>query len=153
MALTEEERKERARVRQRRYYQEHREEVIERARLWRAEHLEECRERTRGYQRTYRPEHLEDCRATSRSISARAHREFQGFIVPLKVVTGCADCGFVSDPARLCFHHLPGETKLFNVAKAATRSRAAVLAEIEKCVVLCVACHNKRHAAQLKEAS
>jgi hypothetical protein len=53
----------------------------------------------------------------------------------------------VDDQKKLHFHHRDGEEKLFNVSHA-IRMRTPILkliAEIRKCDVLCIYCHNTEH--------
>lgn len=58
----------------------------------------------------------------------------------------CRDCG-ETDPLVLEFDH-QGD-KLFNIGRELRyRSWPAVLAEIEKCEVVCANCHRRRSAAQ-----
>jgi len=58
----------------------------------------------------------------------------------------CVDCG-ESDPIVLEFDHR-GD-KLFNVSYGLRdRNWAAVLAEMEKCDVVCANCHRRRTAAR-----
>jgi hypothetical protein len=59
----------------------------------------------------------------------------------------CQSCG-ESDPCCLDFHHLDRKTKRASVARmvADNRGKRAILAEIERCVVLCANCHRKAHA-------
>lgn len=62
----------------------------------------------------------------------------------------CVDCG-ETDPVVLEFDHLGN--KSFNVAYGMrARSWEAVLAEIEKCEVVCANCHKRRTAARLKNS-
>lgn len=63
----------------------------------------------------------------------------------IKSEKGCAKCG-ERHPACLEFHHLDPSVKEFNMAEVSTRvPRAKMLAEIEKCIVLCSNCHRKHH--------
>jgi hypothetical protein len=56
----------------------------------------------------------------------------------------CSDCG-ETDPVVLEFDHL--RDKAFDVAQALPyRNWAGILAEIEKCVVVCANCHRRRTA-------
>ena len=57
----------------------------------------------------------------------------------------CADCG-ATDPIVLEFDHVDPSTKAFNIGtKLATHAWASVLAEIDKCEVVCANCHRRRH--------
>jgi hypothetical protein len=60
----------------------------------------------------------------------------------------CADCG-ETDPLVLEFDHL-GD-KEFNIGpNLVNRSWKSVLAEIEKCDVVCANCHSRRTARRLQ---
>lgn len=58
----------------------------------------------------------------------------------------CADCG-ISHPALLQFHHRDRAEKSFTISKIVSRATSVqqIMREIEKCDVLCVNCHAKRH--------
>lgn len=58
---------------------------------------------------------------------------------------GCEASGPHKGP--LHFHHRDPATKLFSINKAPDHAWSAVLAEMEKCSVLCAACHVRTHAA------
>jgi hypothetical protein len=59
----------------------------------------------------------------------------------------CVDCG-ESDPLVLEFDHL--KDKLFDIGAALPdRNWEALLAEIEKCDVVCANCHRRRTARRL----
>lgn len=64
----------------------------------------------------------------------------------IKLKRGCADCGYNAHWAALDFDHLPGAAKVMDVAEMIRVSRplAAILAEIEKCEVVCANCHRVR---------
>lgn len=77
----------------------------------------------------------------------RRDAERKALLDQIKVSRGCADCGYNAHHAALDFDHLPGAIKLGDVAKMKrnTSSRwEAVLAEIEKCEVVCSNCHRIR---------
>jgi hypothetical protein len=70
----------------------------------------------------------------------------RAYVQSLKV--RCADCGVEpGDPRRLHFHHVDPSTKVASVAHLCYASRQRLDAEIEKCVVVCISCHNARHKA------
>ncbi len=73
-------------------------------------------------------------------------REQTEHIWTLKAERGCADCGYADNPRKLHFHHRPGTVKIDNVGSMRSCSWERILTEIEKCDVLCAACHARRHA-------
>lgn len=65
----------------------------------------------------------------------------------LKVERGCYDCGGMFPPEALDWDHLPGKEKCFHIAKYLTnKPREEILAEIDKCQVVCSNCHRIRTA-------
>lgn len=56
----------------------------------------------------------------------------------------CTKCG-ESDPACLDFHHIDPTLKDSVVSVAAKKSRGSLMAELDKCEVLCSNCHRKHH--------
>jgi len=58
----------------------------------------------------------------------------------------CADCGEMPHPAAMAFHHRDPGAKDFSIARARTRTLAAVRGELDKCDLLCHNCHAIRHA-------
>jgi hypothetical protein len=67
--------------------------------------------------------------------------------------TGCSICG-EKHPAALDFHHINKEEKEYNIYDmiGSNRSKAAILAEIKKCKILCANCHRKHHWDERKAA-
>lgn len=63
----------------------------------------------------------------------------------IKLERGCADCGYKAHPAALDFDHRPGEVKLLSVGRQVSNvGIARLLAEVEKCDVVCSNCHRIR---------
>jgi hypothetical protein len=58
----------------------------------------------------------------------------------------CADCSGTFHPAAMDFHHLDESAKENNVAALLAGGWERVVAELEKCVLLCANCHRTRHA-------
>lgn len=69
-----------------------------------------------------------------------------------KTQAGCADCGLRNDehPEVFDFDHRPGTDKHFNLARAINLTWKRLLAEIEKCDVVCANCHRIRTAARMR---
>jgi len=66
--------------------------------------------------------------------------------------TRCSACDGEFSPGKLDWHHLDPATKVFDIGKAMSHSRAAVEEEIAKCVVLCRGCHVVAHRGVDSEA-
>jgi hypothetical protein len=83
------------------------------------------------------------CQRKSPSKVART-RAFQivrrTLIDSIKMAKGCRVCGYNTHAAALDFNHVRGE-KLFNVSQDPKVAKVKLLAEIEKCDVLCANCH------------
>lgn len=58
----------------------------------------------------------------------------------IKTENGCAMCGFNAHPAALDFNHVEGD-KLFSVSQDPKVALHKLLAEIDKCEILCANCH------------
>lgn len=85
---------------------------------------------------------------------AKKHRDLVYACVSIyKVIIGCQDCGehFIDHPFCLDLDHLPGTEKLFNISDMGTCSWGTVIAEVEKCNVVCSNCHRIRTMARTKE--
>jgi hypothetical protein len=74
------------------------------------------------------------------------------FLDSVKITCGCIDCGYDKCAAALEFDHPPGSVKLGNVGDLAREaSWQRLLAEMEKCEVVCANCHRERTVARRKE--
>jgi len=71
-------------------------------------------------------------------VSAIKRAEFN----VIKEAQGCMICGYDEDGSKLHFHHRDPSTKLFTISMQLTRSPQRVQEEIDKCDLLCAACHN-----------
>ena len=65
----------------------------------------------------------------------------------------CDDCGEMFPPHMMDFDHRDPRKKLFSIAAghALLMSRAKLIAEIEKCDIVCANCHALRTYASLQE--
>jgi hypothetical protein len=56
-------------------------------------------------------------------------------------------CGYNKNQAALSFHHTDTTTKLFqiDIRKCSNSSWNRLLAESEKCMLLCLNCHSELH--------
>lgn len=66
-------------------------------------------------------------------------------VAKIKLERGCMDCGYNLYSCALEFDHRPGEVKELTVGSSAgSASLDRILAEIEKCDVVCGNCHQVR---------
>lgn len=81
-------------------------------------------------------------RATSTFGKSAAERK--RFIAEFKMQLGCVDCGYTGPAHHLTFDHLPGTEKTKDIRSGQSLGWEALLAEIEKCEVVCWFCHIDR---------
>jgi hypothetical protein len=81
-------------------------------------------------------------REKHREYRQQREKEMWDWLQDYKLQKGCADCGYKDNPAGMEFDHL--SDKLYNVSAMARYSKAKVLAELDKCDVVCGTCHNIR---------
>ena len=85
-------------------------------------------------------------RAYRLRAAMKHHNRNAIWVNALKVLEGCADCGFNKWPEALDFDHKPSADKEFNISQRLMYSATKLKAEIAKCVVRCANCH--RHITQ-----
>jgi hypothetical protein len=64
----------------------------------------------------------------------------------LKKDRPCVDCGRIYPPYVMEWDHLPGSEKTLVIAdvRRAAHARKRILAELEKCELVCANCHRER---------
>lgn len=68
-------------------------------------------------------------------------------IILEKKKSGCICCGYKEYPIALDLHHIDPSTKLYSVSsRVGSAGFKAILAEVDKCIVLCAICHRLLHA-------
>ncbi len=86
-----------------------------------------------------------------KEMSVAATRAWQEkrrlYLAQIKMGFGCADCGYREHPEALDFDHLPGCEKLFQISYGNV-AWGRLLAEMEKCEVVCANCHRIRSASR-----
>lgn len=78
----------------------------------------------------------------------RKYRRYR-MVAEIKLLVGCADCGYAENNEALQFDHL--KDKSFNISNSYLLSVAKILEEIEKCEVVCTNCHAIRTDNRRKE--
>jgi hypothetical protein len=96
-----------------------------------------------------------DNKATQIARQMVRRRELKDWLLKYKQERCCADCGmsFADRPECADFHHLDPSIKEGPVYRFTVSSRAAMLAEIAKCVLLCANCHRTRHRQAPSESN
>ena len=105
------------------------------------------REASLAYKKQNYAEHKEEYY----QYSVNRRKELRIWLNTLK--TGpCCDCGGYFPPVCYDFHHTDPKGKISTVALMFMRcSKTQILAEIEKCVLICANCHRIRTAKQNRE--
>jgi len=79
--------------------------------------------------------------APAKKLTTQAFQKARRDLInKIKIENGCAMCGFAGHPAALDFNHVQGD-KLFSVSQDPKVALHKLLAEIEKCEILCANCH------------
>lgn len=104
---------------------------VEHNKKWRVEHEAEWILHYRADGTAYR------CRVRKKQ------REYSAWLASIKLARGCADCGYKAHPAALEFDHMRGE-KRFALSVGCGRRKDVLMAELEKCDVVCSNCHHIR---------
>lgn len=113
------------------------------ARNWRKDNIDESRRRSRESMRKWVAANPEKVREANRRLREKTKAWWDEYKSKLKCVT----CG-ESHSACLDFHHRIPEEKTMNIShysKSSWLSKNKLLAELEKCDVLCANCHRKQH--------
>jgi hypothetical protein len=92
----------------------------------------------RRYQETNRPRYLTAQREYASTL--------RGEMMAYKESHPCADCGLFYPYFVMSFDHLPGEDKVSDVNKMVKgnghlENRKRIMAEVEKCALVCMNCH------------
>lgn len=81
------------------------------------------------------------CKKCHSAKSVAAYARFREELNGIKREAGCILCGH-SIPEACDFHHVDPSNKSFTIGRdIMSRGRDRVLAEVEKCVVICSNCH------------
>lgn len=101
------------------------------------------------------PEYTATGRLHKRAADRRRVLWHQDFATQEKLRLGCADCGYNAHPAALHFDHLPGSDKRAEISRMLKRDipREELVAEMNKCEVVCANCHAVRTATRLQAAN
>lgn len=85
-------------------------------------------------------------RCRSEAVSFRRKK----VMLEIKTMFGgkCTECGYNKCLEALDFHHLDPEKKEFEVNSALTISKARMVEEAKKCILLCANCHRELHARE-----
>ena len=108
--------------------------------------IEERREYARAYGRDYYQRNRQHLLAKQAEKNRRLRERQRQWLIDYKKGLSCVRCG-ESHPATLQFHHRNQQEKEFEISlyTALGFSKARLLAEIEKCDVICANCHAKEH--------
>lgn len=109
-----------------------------------------CRECWKDYRKEYRVTNLETARQSNNDRRAFRVQWFQ----ELKANIPCADCNQIYEPYCMDYDHVSGQgEKIKAVSRMVLDNcpKKEILAEIAKCELICLLCHNKRTKARFNE--
>ena len=90
----------------------------------------------------YKP-NCKDC--TNVAASKQKFKRVLEALVILGKTYKCERCGYDKNYAALDFHHIDPTIKKFRVGCSNTRSLAALVEEMKKCIIICANCHREEH--------
>lgn len=114
--------------------------------------VEDQRECGRSYGREYYQRNRQHLLVKQAEKNKTLREKQRQWLIDYKKELACARCG-ESHPAALQFHHRNREEKEFEIGlyTALGCSKKRLLAEIEKCDVLCANCHAKEPWSHIYE--
>lgn len=98
-----------------------------------------CRACNARWHADHRAEHNTSIAARNRRLAADVNRK----LFEYKLERGCADCG-ERDPTVLEFDHVDGKTRAVSTMARHAATWSRILAELERCEVVCANCHRRR---------
>lgn len=113
--------------------------TAEKRRAWRERNREKVLAANRDHYRR-------NCSKYAARLRARREERY-AILAKIKLERGCVKCGFRGHPAALDFHHRDPDRKDLEMAYAVDYSLERMLAEAEKCDVLCANCHRILHVS------
>jgi len=114
--------------------------------------VDEQREYNRAYGRDYYKRNRQHLLSKQAEKNKKLREKQRRWLIDYKRGLACVRCG-ENYPAVLQFHHRNHEEKEFEIGlyTALGFSKARLLAELEKCDVLCANCHAKEHWSHIYE--
>lgn len=109
-----------------------------------------CRECWKTYRKEYRESNIEEARQYTNDCRASRVQWLQ----ELKSNTPCVDCNQIYEPYCMDYDHIPGRgEKIKGVSRMVLDNtpKEIILAEIAKCELICLLCHNKRTHTRFDE--
>src|SRR4051794_24010161 len=107
---------------------------------WRDDYQTWCKTCKREYSAAY----YQRNRAARAEYTRRQRAEYTRRYQELKRGRPCSDCGGLFHPVAMQWDHRPGTLKIADVADLRLASQRRLLAEIEKCDLVCANCHAVR---------
>tara|TARA_R110000803_G_C11765627_1_gene294530 strand:+ start:31 stop:546 length:516 start_codon:yes stop_codon:yes gene_type:complete len=150
----EDNKKERA-VYRKQYYEDNKKELL----AYNKQYYEDNKEKRAVYDKQYREDNKEKRRAAAKQYHANNKEEIANkrYACNLEIFEykggECAHCK-LREPDHLeiyDYHHIDPSTKSYTVSKIIHGPMDRLIAEVDKCLLLCSNCHRKEHARLNKE--
>lgn len=105
------------------------------------------KEKDKEYKKNWNKKYYRENKEKELLRTKKRKEERKAWLNKYKASLACTSCS-EDDSVCLDFHHVDSKQKDFSLSQVARMgySKAKILAEIEKCVVLCANCHRKVHS-------
>lgn len=90
------------------------------------------------------------CRNCQRKVNRQRYEHHRKLIDEIKLKRGCERCGWKEAAVALDFHHKEPSGKDFHISQKVQCKMEKLMAEIEKCIVLCANCHRITHEEEYR---
>jgi len=102
------------------------------------------KEKIKAYFKVRNPNYYQKNRERILANGKKRRRKILDWFFAYKNTLSCSKCD-ESDPDCLDFHHVGEKKDSISQLMAQLKPKEQILAEIEKCIVLCANCHRKLH--------
>jgi hypothetical protein len=111
----------------------------QRQQTYRAKNKAKVNAYARAYAVGYRQSARDRIQKQSKAYSEKRAEWFANY----KLLRGCVDCGYHGHSAALDFDHVKGK-KEYNLSQMRKSAMSNIMAEINKCEIVCANCHRIR---------
>ena len=138
------------------YYEKNKDRLMKQQREWREKNKDILAASSKEYQvankESRKKSWAKKYKRNREKIIARKVATRRRRIIAFKELKGgkCHTCGYDKNYASLDFHHVGEKSFAVNTATA-EKNKKSIMAELEKCILLCRNCHGELHYPQMEK--